>query len=250
MLKRSVWEHMTYGGYPKVVTTSENEMKRIILLDLYETMLFKDISRTFSIQDLAALERFVRYLAAGVGALLSYQKVSNELNISFQTIKKYLDAMEKSYLVVPVRPFFTNKKKELIKQPRYYFLDTGLRNAIARSFDTEPDGALFENYVLSELVKMGLSPRYWRTKAKAELDFIVERKGGIIPVEVKLKALPGKIERSLRSFISTYEPEMAVVVSYRGETGTTRVGGCEVVFVDIPGLWKTLGPESVTYKKG
>ena len=240
IMERMVWEHMSFGGYPKVVLTKEPEMKRILLRDLYETMLLKDVARSFSITDIRALETCARYLALGVGGVLSYDGVSNSLNISFRTLKKYLDAMEKSYLTFTVRPYFTNKQKEITKQPKVYFLDTGIRNMITKRFDSQPEGSLFENYVLSELVKMGFSPRYWRTKAKAEVDFVIEKEGKVVPIEVKLQAVPGKIGRSLRSFINSYEPEQAVVVVYKGKTGEMKLGGCRIRFVDVMGLWENL----------
>ncbi len=242
ILERCVWEHMMYGGYPRVVTTKEPEMKKTILRDLHETMLLKDVVRVFSIADIGALERCARFLAVGTGDLLSYEHVSNALSLSFQTIKKYLAAMEKSYLIIIVTPFFTNKKKEITKQPRIYFLDTGLRNMIARRFDVEPEGRLFENYILSELVKMGFTPKYWRTKAKAEVDFVIEKDDAIIPVEVKLTANSAKVERSLRSFIDRYEPDMALVVYYKGKEGEKMVKNCKVVFADVADLWNLLKP--------
>jgi hypothetical protein len=144
----------------------------------------------------------VKYLAINTGGILSYQNVTQILSLSFRTFKRYLDALERSYLVIRVPPFFKNKTKEIVKSPKVFFLDTGLRNVIARSFPTELDGALFENYVLTELIKMGLVVKYWRTKSNAEVDFVVETDNGIIPIEVKLKAGPDRIERGMRSFIT------------------------------------------------
>lgn len=233
ILRRRVWEHAMYGGYPKVVMTQEPELKKIILNDLYETMLLKDMARTFSIDDIGSLELFAKYLSVNTGGLLSYESISKNMKLSFQSVKKYLDAMEKSYLIVRVPPFFTNRTKEIIKQSKVYFVDTGLRNTVAKEFDAELKGNVFENYVLMELIKMGFSPKHWRTKSKAEVDFVVEMDNAVIPVEVKLGAQPGNIERSLRSFIETYSPEKALVVSYRGETGRMTVGGCEVIFTDV-----------------
>ena len=242
-LERMVWEHMTYGGYPKVVTTKDPETKEIILRDLYETMLLKDVARTFSITDLGALERCAKYFAVTTGGIVSYGTVSGSLNISFQTLKKYIDAMEKSYLIVSVKPFFTNKAKEITKQPKIYYLDTGLRNVIAGGFDIELDGKVFENYVLSEIIKMDITPKYWRTKAKAEVDFVIEKGREIIPIEVKLNADPGHVKRSMRSFIDAYGPERALVISYKGKKGKSKVGDCNVLFTDVVGLRDILRPE-------
>jgi predicted AAA+ superfamily ATPase len=233
ILERSIWEHITFGGYPKVLSVDDIELKKTILLDLYNTMILKDIARTFSIDDIKSLEDFTRYLSLNIGSLVSYENVSKDIKLSFQSLKKYLDAMEKSYLIVKVSPFYTNKIKEITKQPKIYFVDTGLRNIISKSFDFEPQGRLFENYVLSELIKIGFSPKYWRTKSKAEVDFVIEKESEIIPVEVKINANDQSIEKSLHSFIESYKPKKAFVIYYKGEKKEIKIGNCKVIFTDI-----------------
>ncbi len=234
---RVIWEHATYGGYPKVVLTEDTEMKKLLLKDLLETMLLKDVSRNFSIEDIDALEKLTKYLAVNTGSIISYENVTNSLGISFQTLKKYLDAMEKSYIIVRVYPFYTNKSKELSKRPKIYFIDTGLRNVIAKEFEVEFQGNLFENYVLCELLKHGFVPKYWRTKAKAEVDFVIEKGKNLIPIEVKLT---DKLSKGLRSFIKTYKPERAFVVFYKGKKREIKIDGCKVIFTDIFGLRECL----------
>lgn len=230
---RIIWEHMKYGGYPKVVLTEDREMKKKILRDLYETMLLKDIARTFSISDINSLEMSAKYLASISSNIITYNKMSNNIDISFQTLKKYIDAMEKSYLIKRVPPFFTNKRKELTKQPKIYFLDTGMRNIIANDFRIEPDGELFENYVFSELLKKGYNIKYWRSKSKAEVDFVIEQENSIIPIEVKLSWNMEGVTKSLRSFINTYEPGLALIVTYKGDKVETKVDGCRIISTDV-----------------
>ncbi|MBI2548959.1 ATP-binding protein [Candidatus Woesearchaeota archaeon] len=224
--KRLVWEHLTYGGYPKVILAEDNELKKIILRDLHDTMLLKDVARTFSIDDISSLEKASKYLSNNIGGILSYNSATNVLGISFPTLKKYLDALEKSYLVTLIPPYCKNKNKEISKQPKIYFIDTGMRNAVAGSFASVVDGKLFENYVLSELLKAGFSPKYWRTKAGAEVDFVIEAGEKIIPIECKLYADSAK--RSLNSFINTYGPSHAFVVNYEGLTWGKKTMGCTV----------------------
>ncbi len=238
-LERNIWEHLTYGGYPKVVITEDFELKKMILRDLNTTMVLKDIANTFSIEDINSLEEFSRYLSINIGGLISYESVSNNLKISFQTIKKYLDAMEKNYLIIRVQPFYRNKTKEITKQPKIYFVDTGLRNIVVKTFNNEPDGKLFENYIASELIKAGFVPKHWRTKSKAEVDFVIEKDGEIIPIEVKINSSE-KIERSLQSFIEAYKPKRALIVSYNGENKTKSFNGCKIFFTDIINLIKSL----------
>ena len=239
VLERNVWEHIIYGGYPKVVTLEDIELKKTILKDLYDTMILKDIARNFSIEDIKSLEEFTKYLSVNIGGLISYESVSKDIKLSFQTLKKYLDAMEKSYLIARVQPFYRNKTKEITKQPKIYFIDTGLRNVIAKNFSIEIDGKLFENYVLSELLKIGFSPKHWRTKSKAEVDFVIEKDSEIIPIEVKLDASE-KVKRSLYSFIETYKPKRAFIVTYKGENKPINVNGCKVIFTNILNLRKLL----------
>ena len=240
ILKRAVWEHALYGGFPRVVLEESIEMKKEHLRNLHETMILKDVSRTFSIDNIGMVERLSKYIAVNSGTLLSYSNMANALGISYQTLRKYLDALRKSGIIVEVPPFFTNRSREITKQPKIYFLDTGLRNSVAGLYPREMDGLLFENYVLSELIKMGLEPRYWRTKSKAEVDFIVEKDGKIVPIEVKLQAKPEKVEKSMRAFIEKYEPEYALVVLYSGEKGEKRVNSTNVLFEDVEGLWKII----------
>jgi predicted AAA+ superfamily ATPase len=242
IIQRTIWEHVIYGGYPRVVLSENIELKSIMLKDLYETMVLKDVSKTFSITDIELLERLSRYLARSIGNTLVYDTVASDIKTTFHSLKRCLEAMEKSYLIILISPFFSNKLKELTKQPKIYFIDTGLRNAIINSFPVSLDneGKLFENYICSELLKMGFTPKYWQTKSGAEVDFVIEKNGVLIPIEVKISANAETVGRSLRSFISEYSPKIAIVVSYKGSNGETRINGCKVVFTDVPGLRKLI----------
>ena len=242
ILERAVWEHMLYGGYPKVVLTEDARTKRDHLESLFETMILKDVAYTFSIDKVAELERLVRYLSLTPGGPLNVQSLSDNLDLSVPTLDKYLDALEKSYLIVRVPPFFTNKLKEITKQPKVYFVDTGLRNVIADSAPSEPTGTMFENYVFTELLKLGRRPKHWRSRGGAEVDFVLEIDGAIVPIEAKLKVTPGRAGRGLTSFISAYKPSRAFVVGYQVEKGSKRVKGARVEYTDIAGLRDAIGP--------
>lgn len=238
-LERNIWEHINYGGYPKVVTVEDSELKKTILQDLYETMILKDIARTFAIENIKSLEEFSKYLAINIGGLISYENISKDIKISFQSLKKYLDAMEKSYLIIRINPFYKNKINEIKKQPKIYFIDTGLRNSIAKGFNNTVDGRIFENYVLSELIKIGFYPKYWRTKSKSEIDFIIEKNNEIIPIEVKLNA-EYKVKRSMLSFIEIYKPKRAFIIVYKGESKKMKINNCEINFINILEMRKIL----------
>ena len=130
--------------------------------------------------------------------------------------------------------FYTNKLKEITIQPKIYFYDLGLRNAILLDYPINLDtqGFLFENYIFSELKKQGYTPKYWRSKTKQEVDFIIENGKTIIPIEVKLSCNSQIIESSLKSFIDIYKPKKAYVVYYKGKTNKIKQNGCEVFFLN------------------
>jgi predicted AAA+ superfamily ATPase len=241
IIKSMVSEHMTYGGYPQVVLADSAQAKADILRDLHTTMLLKDVARTFSIGDLDTLERLARYLAATPGGIMDYNRTGAALDTTYKTLRKYLHAMERGHVVRSVPPFFTNRAKEIVKRPKYYYLDNGLRNAVMGEFPIEVDGRSFESYVLAELVKMGHEPRHWRSKGKSEVDFVVRMGAGIVPVEVRLSASSGDVERGLRTFISTYRPKVAIVVYLDGTPRVRKVEDCSVAFMDVGGLWEALG---------
>ncbi|MBN1389112.1 MAG: DUF4143 domain-containing protein, partial [Candidatus Thermoplasmatota archaeon] len=156
--------------------------------------------------------------------------------ISFKTLKEYLSAMEKSYLLRLVSPFFTNPNKEIIKQPKVYFIDNGMRNLISGNVGMNMDGPSFENLVFSELIKMGYEPKYWQKKTGTEVDFIIRSGSEDIPIEVKLKVPDMRIEHSMRSYMELYAPKRAFVVVSEGARGEMEAGETQVKFLDLVGL--------------
>jgi predicted AAA+ superfamily ATPase len=233
-------EHIEYGGFPEVVLNPDPALKRRLLVDILDSIVLRDAVRAFGLNNVRGINDLVLYLSQTIGGPLNISTTSNALGMNHSTIEGYLDALEMSYIIARVRPFFSNKVKEIVRQPKVFFVDTGIRNAAIGNFPSVPDGHLFENYVYSELLKMGLSPKYWRTKAGAEVDFVLDRPKAPIPIEVKLKPRIGRISRGLRSFIRTYGPEVAYVVGHETRSGQSRVDGCDVRFSDILGLWGSL----------
>ncbi|MCK5774237.1 MAG: ATP-binding protein [Thermoplasmata archaeon] len=231
-VKRSLREVISYGGYPEVVLEKDPVLKSALLRNLYETMVLKDISRVFNINDTDALERSALYLSNMYTGLLSIESMSRDLSISFKTLKSYLSAMEKSYLIRRVQPFFSNANKELIKQPKLYFIDNGMRNVISGNIGMKIDGPSFENFVFTELIKLGYEPKYWRKKAGPEVDFVIQLGNEMVPIEVKLKVPENRVESALRSFIKMYSPKRAFVVIFEGEGGEVDVDGTLVSFMN------------------
>jgi len=219
----TVWQHATYGSYPRAVLTSDPEEKKLILKNLFTTVLLKDVFASFGIQDQNTLERLARFLATNMATELNHQTAASHLSVTAATVRKYVDALEKSYLVKRCPPFFTNKNLELVKQPKLYFIDTGMRNAILDDYPSglQNNGRLYENYLFSEITKTGQAVQYWKSKSQAEVDFIIQRHGKPIPIEAKLYA-PTTVPRSLQSFIEKYRPENAYIACYQGDEKTLQ----------------------------
>lgn len=206
-------EHIIYGGYPKVVITKEYMLKKKVLTDLITVCLQKDIVLTFGLDDEIEAFKLLKMLASQTGQILDIAALSRDSGIQYDRLKKYLNAFTLSGIISLVQPFNRNKRTELVKSPKIFFNDTGFCNCLLKRYDI--DGPLFETYIFSELIKAGYDVKYWRTKAKAEVDFVLETEKGLIAIEVK-KGAP-KASKSLYSFIKKYSPAKSYVVSLNVE---------------------------------
>ena len=227
---------LKYGGYPGIVLQEDNEVKVNLLRDLLETILLKDVARVFTISDLDTLQRLAKFMAINIGSPLVIDNVCRDLGLSYSTMKKYMNALLKSYLLVEIPPFFTNRNLEMKKQSRYYFLDMGLKNALLNDFSPALKGREFENLVISELIKSGFSPRFWRTKGGAEVDVVLEIGRAVVPVEIKTTVKGVRIERGYMSFIKKYKPDKGFIVGLDVEREEVRANDCIVRSVTLKEL--------------
>ena len=215
-------EYMTFGGYPRVITAPEELEKRRIIDEIYRSVLEKDIAYLLKLDKPDAFSALIKLLASQIGQLLNYSELASTLNVSFPTVKKYLWYAQKIFLVELITPYVRNVRKEISKSPVPYFWDLGLRNyslGLFRHHESPFEGGfVFENLVFlllrQKLRFKAAKLNYWRTKDKAEVDFVIEDGQRLIPVEVKYKQLKQeKVPISLRSFIEKYSPENAYVIN-------------------------------------
>ena len=145
----------------------------------------------------------------------------------------YFNILKQTFICIEAKPFFTNKKKELVKSPEIFFLDNGFRNFVIKNFqdiELRADiGAINENFVASELVKRNIELKYWRTQNKAEVDFVVEKEGEMIPIEVKSNLKESKVTRSFRNFLESYKPKKGFILSKK-YVGKIKIGKTIVQF--------------------
>lgn len=215
-------EYLNFGGYPRLLLEDEQREKARIIDEIYRSYLERDISYLLRVEKPESFSNLIKVLASQVGRLINYSELSSTLGISMQTIKKYLWYAEKTYIVNRVSPFFRNIRKEITKAPVAYFYDVGLRNYAIGLYGglihSRDAGFVFQNFVLNLLRERFVpSPgdiHFWRTKDRAEVDFVIDLGQGILPVEVKFKEMKRpQFGRSLRSFINKYQPELAWVIN-------------------------------------
>ncbi len=212
-------EYLNFGGYPRIVIESVLAEKRKLINEIYQSYIERDISYLLKIHKTEAFSSLVKLLAIQTGRLVNYTELSSTLGLSVKTVKEYLWFLEKTFIIRKVSPFFKNVRKEITKSPVYYFYDLGLRNFALGIFGTLTEtGFVFQNFVYSLLKdQTGSSSSkicFWRSKDKAEVDFVVDSVKTIVPIEVKYKKMTvPEISKSLRSFIEKYKPETALIVN-------------------------------------
>jgi predicted AAA+ superfamily ATPase len=190
VLKNYFEEYAVWGGYPRVVLANSIEEKKIILKNIYNTYFLREVQTMIDLADDYQLERVIKLLSLQIGNLVEYDNLGNETDLSFVTIKKYVNFLEKTYICKLVKPFYKNKRKEIVKIPKIFFFDTGLRNVIVNDFrmlnDRVDAGELLENAVWMQLNRKGFKVQYWRDKNKNEIDLILDLSPEkIVAIEIK-----------------------------------------------------------------
>lgn len=189
-------EYVLYGGYPKIVLTPELDRKEKYLQQIIDTYVRKDIRDLAKINDVNRFNRLLEMLASQSGNLLNINELCNSCDLARQTVERYLFLLEQTYILRLVRPFSRNLRTEITKTPKVYFYDTGLMQMLwLKRLQTEMIGSVFETSLYTELIKqMSVEEvSYWRTADKQEIDFVIRRPQGPLPIEVKShfpRALP------------------------------------------------------------
>lgn len=191
------------GGFPRIVAAPADE--RLRLLDEYlRVFTTKDLREVLAVQSPGDFERFLRLLAARTGRFLNLNGMANELGESQTTLRRWLHALEESFLVERIGAWSRNTGNRVIRSPKVYMVDSAL--ALAATHEREPSGFHLENLVANDLmIWQGLAPGrrvyHWRLGGGPEVDFVLEEHGTIVPVEVKGAESVGKGDvRHLRTF--------------------------------------------------
>ncbi len=212
-------EYLNFGGYPRVVLEEKLIEKQRLINEIYQSYIERDISYLLRVHKTEAFSNLIKIMASQIGNLTNLSELSSTLGISLKTIKEYLWYLEKTFIMQRVTPYFRNVRKEITKSPIFYFYDLGLRNFALGNFGSlrEP-GFVFQNFIFNILKektsRSAAKICFWRTKDKAEIDFVVDFGRLVIPLEVKYKRLiTPEITRALRNFIAHYKPKKALIVN-------------------------------------
>ncbi len=209
-------EYLTYGGYPAVVLAERQEDKVLLLKNLINTYIDRDIFSFLKITDTLKFRRLITAIAALNGGMLNINKLSNEVGSYFKEITNLMDVLEQTYTIRRINPYSKNLVTELKKEQKVYFIDTGLRNALIDNFTSinirQDAGLLAENFVLNEL-SLSSKLRFWRTTAKTEVDFVVDGSQPL-PIEVKFQRfLNTSGTKSVYGFLNAYASETAMIIT-------------------------------------
>jgi predicted AAA+ superfamily ATPase len=198
--KQLLHHRLIYGLYPEVVNSPGKE--QIILNELSEDYLFKDILIWQGIKRADKLEQLLQALAFQVGHEVTYHQLGKLIGLDNQTIEKYINLLEQCYVIFRLPAFTRNIRKEIKRGRKIYFFDNGIRNALLANFQPielrNDVGALWENFLVSERVKRNENIQYfsnsffWRTTDQQEIDYIEEANGIIQAYEFKWSPLKNK----------------------------------------------------------
>ncbi|MDX1285461.1 MAG: DUF4143 domain-containing protein, partial [Draconibacterium sp.] len=186
-------QRLVYGYYPEVVTNPGKE--KDILKQLSDSYLYKDILMWERIKKPEKLLKLLQALAFQVGSEISYNNLGILLEMDNQTVEKYIQLLEQTFIIFRLPAFSRNHRKELKRGKKIYFFDNGIRNALIANFslpELRSDiGALWENFFISERIKylhynnIWAKSYFWRTQDQQEIDYIEERDGVLYAFEIK-----------------------------------------------------------------
>lgn len=195
--KKELESILLTGLYPDILNIQSLNEKQQELYELSSSNLYKDILEFEQVKNSTIIFNLLKALSLQVGSEVSYNELANIIGIDKKTVERYIDLLEKNYIIFRLAPYYTNKRKEISKSKKIYFYDLGIRNAIINNFnslDMRNDvGALWENFLVVERIKYLkynniISNNYfWRTFTKTEVDWVEERNGKLYGFEFKYK---------------------------------------------------------------
>jgi len=219
-LETQIEERLIYGSYPEVFSLNSISEKTKYLENLTNNYLYKDLLEFGDIRNSSKIHDLLKLLAFQIGNQVSISELSNSLEISRTTVDRYIDLLEKSFIIFRLPGFSRNLRKEVTKMDKIFFYDTGIRNSIIGNFNTlnnrDDLGKLWENFLIVERMKKLsyeqkiFSLYFWRLTSGAEIDFIEDSDGILHGFEFKYGKKTVKIPDS---WINSYPKATLAIVN-------------------------------------
>lgn len=221
-IKELLWQCMVFGQYPEAVTSVD---KSAFLLNLVSDYLLKDVLQLGLIKTPDLIEKLLILLAHQTGSEVSVNELATTLGISRATVERYFELLEQTFVIFRLPAFSTNPRKEISKNQKIYFWDTGIRNALLKDFSVNllrsDKGSLWENWVVAEFAKMNLLSGqrkklfFWRSRSQSEVDLIVQEDEKLLAYEIKWQG--DKVNK--KAFEDQYKTAVNLITSARPIVG-------------------------------
>ena len=217
--KRELEQRLIFGSYPEVIPIPER--RRDTVVSLTGSYLFKDVLMVDRIRNSSLVEDITKALALQLGSEVSTTELSRLVGADRGTVERYIRILEDAFIIFRLRGFSRNVRTEIRKGRKYYFWDNGIRNAVIGNYNPlsvrEDRGALWENYIVSERLKLIRTRRddvftyFWRTTQQQEIDLIEERQGKFTAIEMKFN--PNQRAVISKTFTESYDVSETLVVN-------------------------------------
>ncbi|WP_044264003.1 ATP-binding protein [Bacteroides timonensis] len=219
-VKQMFESRLIYGSYPDIINHADEAKE--LLMNIANSYLYKDLLAMNEIRRPVLLEKLLIALALQVGSEVSYNEVAQTIGTDNKTVEKYIDLLEKCYVIFRLNAFNRNLRTELKKGKKIYFYDNGIRNAVIQNFAPlslrQDTGALWENFFISERIKANhykgnyAKSFFWRTTQQQEIDYIEEADGKFTAFEMKWN--PNKRQTTFPSpFLNNYPIKETVIIT-------------------------------------
>ena len=219
-VRQTLEQRLVYGSYPDILNHADDA--RELLMNLAGSYLYKDLLSLDSVRRPALLGKLLTAIALQVCSEVSYNELAQTVGTDNKTVEKYIDLLEKCYIIFRLNGFNRNLRTELKKGKKIYFYDNGIRNAILQNFAPlsmrQDTGALWENFIISERIKANqyagryVNSYFWRTTQQQEIDYVEESDGQFSVFEMKWNPRRANAQFP-SSFLTAYDVRQKAVVT-------------------------------------
>ena len=239
VIKHETWDYYyRYGGLPGLINVESEEKKKLLLLDILQSYILKDIKSLIREENIRAFFNLLYLLAQYQGSVISTASLAGEVGLTAKTIESYLEILSQTYVNFPLHSFSLNYGNELKKSKKYYLYDLGIRNTLLKNFSSlsqrKDAGAIIESFVFLELYRKQTPEtelRFWRLKDGTEVDFILVVNQKPFPIEVKTRIRENEVPKGLKAFINRYPDTKRAFVMNKENTGEARYNDTVIYYI-------------------